>query len=920
MLGESIAGIESAASREARLTAVQQLLGVLGGGKRERPERLDPSQLPHRATDKQPPEPRVLADPPRAEPVRVAAAGGAGFLLAQANPDVPTDADKQQTLEVQCTDEINALAASLEHDPVRMYEHVRNNYDFQPTWGSIKGAQAAYFSASANAHDLASLLIALYRCSDIPARYVHGTVDVPIERFVKWAGIENPAQASSLFSSGGIPATLVSVNDVIEKVRMEHVWVKAYVDYTPSRGGVFMQGDRWIELDPSFKEHDLVKPVDLRTALSVDGQGLLDALAASGSVNGDSVTGIDPAVTEAARQSVKDQILGLLAGNNLAVMDELLGQQQRIEKKYGILPITTVVDVITRLGEYVEIPAAQRYSIRVTLEDLEDDDGFTSTSFDHSVAMPGVAAQRFTLSYAPADDATRTYLQSLLPAGPGPGRTLEDQIAEMPHTLNAASVSVLPQLRIAGTTVASGVSRRLGSDQFLRIRISSPNGFANADFTNNVSAGVAQAISLNLGAYRKAFMDQRKAALAAIKDLLENPPADLADLNVPKDEWAGEYLWMGGLTYWALIDTFNSLAQRLNDTTATRLPSVGLFSYDLSIVFSGFFGVFEPDSATIGGFGTDIDHDLQAVVSNHGADGDSIAYMLSSGVMGSYLEGSIWDLITSNMGDETNDLTGRGVSTAHVLSFANANNIPVYVIDSSNWSVVSPQLNLPSGVMSAIAGAVAQGKMVTVPQTSVTLDTGGAGGSGWTGVGYAVTDKATGAGAYLIDGGRAGGGFDLPNLDPSVVLILGFLLLAVGVLFPALAVAAAIAAIVLALYDFASSAQDIYNNDNLTGDQQDMLAGLLGLFAVIGIIFAIIGLTSLGTAVPFLAVALAILFYAFMVALIVGALADLMANINRRNNMLPWFRRRFEWQWETQLAQVDDDLYLPGRPGGLMPA
>lgn len=60
------------------------------------------------------------------------------MLLALADP--PTDADLAETIEVKFTPAIQAKATELNHNPVKIYNWVRNNIEFVPTYGSIQGA------------------------------------------------------------------------------------------------------------------------------------------------------------------------------------------------------------------------------------------------------------------------------------------------------------------------------------------------------------------------------------------------------------------------------------------------------------------------------------------------------------------------------------------------------------------------------------------------------------------------------------------------------------------------------------------------------------------------------------------------------------------------------------------------------------
>ncbi|NOZ26042.1 MAG: transglutaminase domain-containing protein, partial [Nitrospirae bacterium] len=81
-------------------------------------------------------------------------------LLARAGLP-PTEADLSETVEVRFTEAIRAKAEELKVNPVRIYNWVRNNIEFVPTYGSIQGADMCLKTRQCNAFDTASLLIAL---------------------------------------------------------------------------------------------------------------------------------------------------------------------------------------------------------------------------------------------------------------------------------------------------------------------------------------------------------------------------------------------------------------------------------------------------------------------------------------------------------------------------------------------------------------------------------------------------------------------------------------------------------------------------------------------------------------------------------------------------------------------------------------
>lgn len=147
-----------------------------------RESHFDPKNLPHRSLKPDKPNPPKLT---REEWLRAFAkdSSGAGSTSAQASSanaqssislaatTPPTSADLAETIEVKFTPEIRQLADSLGKNRVKIFNWVRNNIDFVPTWGSIQGTQLCLETRAGNAFDTASLLIALLRYSGIPARY-----------------------------------------------------------------------------------------------------------------------------------------------------------------------------------------------------------------------------------------------------------------------------------------------------------------------------------------------------------------------------------------------------------------------------------------------------------------------------------------------------------------------------------------------------------------------------------------------------------------------------------------------------------------------------------------------------------------------------------------------------------------------------
>ena len=247
---ERVDKAKSKVEAEVEVEKIRKHLKRVKAPSRHQP--LDPNNLPHR-------QPKVIKREPRMKKeeferdikkdkhvwknekrIMVASAGSLAGLLVSGSVNAvnpPTADDLAETVEVQLTPEIRAKALELGNNPVKIYEWVRNNVEFVPTWGSIQGAQMTLLTKQGNAFDTASLLIALLRAAGIHAHYVTGTIELSIDKVMNWAGgFTDSMAALDFFSSGGVPTKGLVADGKIVAARMEHVWVEAFIDYIPSRG------------------------------------------------------------------------------------------------------------------------------------------------------------------------------------------------------------------------------------------------------------------------------------------------------------------------------------------------------------------------------------------------------------------------------------------------------------------------------------------------------------------------------------------------------------------------------------------------------------------------------------------------------------------------------------------------------------
>jgi len=642
----------------------------------------------------------------------------------------PAPEDLSETPEVQFTPEIQSLAAQLNHNPVKIYEWVRNNIEFVPTYGSIQGADMCLQTKQCNDFDNASLLIALLRSSGIYAHYSYGTIEVPIDKVMNWTGGFTDAVSSLNFiASGGIPVTGLRAGGKIYAAQIEHVWVKAWIDYIPSMGAVHKQGDTWIPLDASYKQNTYTEGVDFQTVVPFDGQALSDQIKATATINeqDSSVTNVNTALIQAAQSDYNARLDDYVTQNlPNATPGDILGKKEIIKKEQPILPASLPYKVVVAGTETNEIPDQLRHKIVVQLTDA-DNPG--SPAFTYTASLPQLAGKRFTVSYDPATSTDQT--------------TINKYIEQYATSIPAYLVQFKPVLKIEGATVANGASVGMGNAQNLTISIISPKG--TEIVTHSLLAGDYTAIGLN----------PSKISLDVFQNRINKN-----DFSEP----VGEMLHQTALSYWAEADAFNNINAKTLRINNFRHPSELAASAKVSVSY--IWGL--PSSATYNRRNIDVKFDNQTVFSKTADKATEFNYMQQSGVTSSFLEGAIFDqLFGGNIGDS--------ISAVTALKAANDAGIPIYKIDATNISVTLPKLQVADAIKTEISNAVNAGLSVQIPKEDITR-------FGWTGVGYIVLNVTDGSGAYRIGGGLNGGDSALgsltvtPSSTPPASFICLFLL------------------------------------------------------------------------------------------------------------------------------------------------
>lgn len=724
LLSQAIAKDESAALDDA----LEKLASFSKKYPNAKPHQFtDPNRLAFRLSDRgvRPPfqsksQFQAGLFPPKYEKVLLAGAVPDGLTLAQvALPNAPTPQDTSETDDIQITQAIKDLASQLNKNPVEIFNWVKNNIDFMPTYGAIQNADRTLLNKRGNAFDTASLLIALYRASGIPARYVYGTIELPAEKVMNWVGgVSKPEAAQSLLMQGGIPSSGITGGGTVQSIRMEHVWVEAFVDYLPSRGAKNKNPQTWVPLDASFKQYEFSPKANLAKDIGIDTNAYQQALLKSAVVDmgGNRITGDGSAdIAELLESDIgKGKSWAMSTGMALA-LNILQGKKNIKQSNQPILFGTLPYAVVVEGNKFQSIPANLRWTINVGYFSSDSDFLIGNAVFSHTISLAKLGNQKLGLSYVPATAADAETIQSL-----------QSQNAT---SLPAYLVNGIPRLSLDSSLLIQGAPVQFGRPQIVTVSITDPQGQHTNVSTYNVTAGDETTFVVNPTGINQKTITERFAQFAS--------------------NTSSENLHTVGNVYWALQDLGNEIAAATHNVVSVRLPSVGAFGAPLTTQY--FFGI--PRSGYFQNRYADVKNHSIAAVTTDGKI--PVDFMRTIGMQGSNAEGLAFDLTFSRE-------RGTSGSTVRIMERLRQSGASVYRINSGNQYVLDT-LAISEDVKIDIRNAITAGKEAIVPDRELAVNS-------WNGLGYILFDPLNGAGAYLIKGGY-NGGVDQPDCakEPSVV-------------------------------------------------------------------------------------------------------------------------------------------------------
>ncbi len=610
--------------------------------------------------------------------------------------EAPTAADLAASEEVQITPEIEALALQLENKPVAIFNWVRNSIEFVPSAGAIQGSHQTLLSRRGNAYDTASLLIALLRAAQIPARYVYGTVQIPATQVMSWlGGVQTAEAAMQLLNQGGIANTAVIAGGKVTHLQLEHIWVNAWVDYFPSRGAINRKGDSWVPLDASFKLTQIMAGLDWPVPFASD--EFANQLQSGSDYSETWLTSTDEALLQSTLTDYQSNLWQWLLDNPSNSLAAWLGNSELQSFTRPTLAASLPYKLVTRAYEYASLPADLIHNYQFSLYYDAATYRQGNALLNYQASLPSLAGKSMSLVF--------------VPAGPEDVATLNSFVSEgqLPSQLPAYLVHLNAELRVDGAVVASAGPYTMGT-QLLSESVYTP---VNLTSEATLSYPVT-------GEYRVFGWDLHGNLSV--------------ELEAQVGESVGDLLQAGLSDYFAANDIYTSWQAQLADVSAYRSPSFGtartVLEADLVL------GI--PQRVVLQGVGLEIERlAVQGLARNNDAE-VTRRFKRQVGRLGSALAHLV---LEKTFGAEQ----GSGVSALRALATALAAEQRVYTLDSSSAEAVLEQLNLTAAATEFVASALQRGWQVTVPSETVSQ-------ADWQGRGIAANDVATGHCAYPIFG------------------------------------------------------------------------------------------------------------------------------------------------------------------------
>lgn len=360
-----------------------------------------------------------------------------------------------------------AKANELE-TPLRIFEFVHDQIEYEVYYGSKKGALGALWSGRANDFDQASLLIGLLRARGYKARYAIGVVPVPMAQAKNWGGLLDTAATKALFIASYCwspdldppaplcPATGAKRFEASDtSIRIEHAWVE--VEASAAYRGLQVGGSdlAWIPLDPSWKTKDYQTGV----VLPIEEQGSGQCPAGKICFDyGDYYSKVDPRLpTEIWEKQIREWLGANPTLSGTALEDVPYDGPIR-PLGLEVLPLSLPFDPQSgfSLAQTADLGTLsdgipRRFRVQILVKRANGTTALPAKTFD----FPDLVPKRFTLAFEPTANSRATVLKVGGYLG-GPWQNQPNLAAYCIANPGSANCETTPVLKTDGVSCGAG--------------------------------------------------------------------------------------------------------------------------------------------------------------------------------------------------------------------------------------------------------------------------------------------------------------------------------------------------------------------------------------------------------------------------------------------------------------------------------
>nr|VFK56046.1 MAG: YD repeat-containing protein [Candidatus Kentron sp. TUN] len=283
---------------------------------------------------------------------------------------------------------------------VKIYEYVRNRFEYAIYHGSRSGAINTFLAQRGNDVDQASTLIAMLRSQGIPAQYAVGTVQVASENVMNWLGVKNLDLAVGILDDQGVQD--VSKSGDGATVQLEHAWVRALVATDNYRGSgkaaaidcvVTPDRCRWVDLDPSFKLREYHNQnIDIYEAVQFDYEAYYNA------IKNNDVSRMNKNPLEIYEETILDYLRVDYPGKTL---EDIADPGVIIREEHGILPLSLPFRIAGPVEYFDSVASHDASGAKFWKKMVSMELNFGDTFFFDmgSYSLVDLATKRLTLAY-----------------------------------------------------------------------------------------------------------------------------------------------------------------------------------------------------------------------------------------------------------------------------------------------------------------------------------------------------------------------------------------------------------------------------------------------------------------------------------------------------------------------------------------